>query len=214
MTEPVADVNRADQGGHIGRFVVIVGPDGVGKTSLAAWLLEAWQGRAGYFHFITTRRRPLETWFDPNDQVIPPKPPKTGSRLLGCMRLLRNLPRFWFAYATIIRPEIRRGSLIIGDRWAYGYVAQPTGVRFYGPPWLAYAVVRLLPRPDLVINLTAPAEVIHERKEELSIEEIGAELELWKTVSTPRREDVDASRSPTEIAHHVLALIEGLDREP
>ena len=58
----------------------------------------------------------------------------------------------------------------------YGYVAQPNALRFHGPAFLALAIVRLLPRPHLIVNLTAPPQVIRERKQELTLSQIEHEL--------------------------------------
>ena len=88
---------------------------------------------------------------------------------------------------------MRAGSLVVGDRWGYGYYAQPEALRFYGPEWLAEWAVRLLPKPELLVNLSAPSDVIALRKQELTLAELEAELRRW--VSLPRENvfSVDAS---------------------
>jgi hypothetical protein len=45
----------------------------------------------------------------------------------------------------------------------YGYLVQPDALRFYGPRRLTQLAMKLLPRPDLVVNLTAPVHVIARR---------------------------------------------------
>ena len=44
--------NGSDSGSERGTFVVIVGPDGVGKTTLARTILDRSQNGGFYFHFI------------------------------------------------------------------------------------------------------------------------------------------------------------------
>jgi thymidylate kinase len=190
-----------------GSFVVLVGPDGVGKTSLARGLLEHWPGPTLYFHFMPSPDSPFTPTLEGHDPVPPPKAPPTGSMVLGWVRLVRNFVRFWVAYLFRIRPETRGGALVIGDRWLYGYVAQPTSLRFYGPAWLGSLAVRLMPHPDLIINLTAAPDVIHERKDELSVEQITRELSLWKTLPSCRRRDVDAGESAERVLDVVMAII-------
>ena len=73
--------------------------------------------------------------------------------------------RAWTSYILAIRPAVRSGSVVVGDRWLYGYAAQPLALKFYGPEWVARLMLRLMPQPDLVMVLDAPAEVIRERKE-------------------------------------------------
>ena len=44
----------------------------------------------------------------------------------------------------------------------YGYVVQPDALKFHGPDVFARAVMYLLPRPHLIVNLTAPPHVIRD----------------------------------------------------
>lgn len=185
-------------------FVVVGGPDGVGKTTLAAALANRWPGPTAYFHFCPHLGEPLGEIPDHAPPPPPPKAPRQGSVLLGWVRLGRNLLRFWAAYLTRIRPATRRGTLVIGDRWAYGYVTQPYGLRFYGPSLLARLAVRWFPQPDYLLNLRAPPTVIHERKQELGRSEIADELKRWSTITTRRRVEVDATRTPPELAEELI----------
>jgi thymidylate kinase len=148
-----------------GCFVVLVGPDGVGKTTVARALLAQHQGPAGYFHFLPLDG-PLPRSPDAAS-IPPPKAGPGGSPVLGWIRLLRNAARCWVGYLRVVRPALKRHWLIVGDRWMYGYVVQPDTLKFHGPDLLALAVLRLLPSPHLIVNLTAPPHVIRARKQEL-----------------------------------------------
>jgi thymidylate kinase len=197
-------------GDHIsekGAFVVIVGPDGVGKSGLARALDEIAPGETGYFHF----RPPIR---DRLHQSVPIETqPTTKNRtkpllLLGWLRLALAFVRFWVGYLLSIRPVLGRGGLVIGDRWAYGYLVQPLALRYGGPPWLAAFVIRRLPSPDLVVNLTAPPREIHRRKQELSLEEIAAELEAWNRIPAPRMVSLDALQTSRAMAEWVLSELD------
>lgn len=165
-----------------GAFVVLVGPDGVGKTTVARELIDAYTGPTAYFHFRPTVLTPLAK--APPDWS--PSPPDKGHgegwRLLGWVRLVRSYLFFWTGYLCRVRPALRRGALVVGDRWAFGYVTQPRSVKFYGPSWLARLALRTLPQPDLVANLRAPADLVHARKQELTLDEIGTELDAWSNL--------------------------------
>ena len=183
---------------------MIVGPDGVGKSGLARALLDMAPAETGYFHFRPPIRGRLR-------QSIPIEiQPTTKNRakpllVLGWLRLAVAFVRFWAGYLLSIRPALGRGGLIIGDRWAYGYLVQPLALRYGGPPWLASLMIRSLPSPDLVLNLTAPPSEIHRRKQELTLDEIAAELEAWNRIPTPKLVRLDALRSSRGMAQFVLS---------
>ena len=82
----------------------------------------------------------------------------------------------------------------------YGYVVQPDALKFHGPDFLARAVMRLLPRPHLIVNLTAPPHVIRERKQELTVSQIEQELLAWSSLRVPNFKTLDATRPPQDIA--------------
>jgi len=45
-------------------------------------------------------------------------------------------------------------------------------IRYGGPSWLLKMAARVVPRPDLVILLDAPADVLWSRKQEVPFEEV------------------------------------------
>jgi thymidylate kinase len=189
-----------------GRFVVLVGPDGVGKTTVARTLLAHYAGPGAYFHFLPPVVGPLGG--APAEGLAPPpKAAPGGGLVLGWLRLLRNSARCWVGYLTAVRPALNRRWLVVGDRWMYGYLVQPASLRYRGPDALARLVMRLLPRPHLVVNLAAPADVIRRRKHELSVSEIERELIAWSSLPLANMRTFDATRAPHEIATEVLATL-------
>lgn len=192
-----------------GAFVVLVGPDGVGKTTIARALVAQRAGPTAYFHFLPALWGELAPGPPTDPGAPPPKSQRGGSRVLGWLRLLRSVARCWATYVARIAPARRRGTLVVGDRWLYGYLVQPRALKYYGPPGLAGAVLRFLPRPDLVVNLSAPVPLIRARKQELTPQDIEAELHGWAKLPADRLRTFDAAATPDVIAAQVL---EALDR--
>jgi thymidylate kinase len=195
-----------------GRFVILVGPDGVGKTTVARAIIDQHEGSAAYFHFLPPVWGPMSATPEPNPPPPPPKARAGGFRVLGWIRLLRNAIKCWMGYFNTIRPALKRNCLVVGDRWMYGYLVQPDALRFCGPERLARAVVRLLPRPDLIVNLSAPSQLIGMRKQELTASQIEQELLAWSSLRMPNMQTLDASRSPQAIAREILGSVSNCDR--
>jgi hypothetical protein len=142
----------------------------------------------------------------PVDNPAPP-PKRTdprGFRPLGWLRLARNVARAWLGHVLTVRPALARGTLVLGDRWVYGYLIQPLALRFFGPASFARIAVLLLPRPDLVANLTAPVGLIRNRKQELSGPQIAAELAAWALLPVPELKTFEANAAPEVIASRIL----------
>ena len=132
--------------------------------------------------------------------------------MLGWIRLLRNVVRCWAGYLNSVRPALKRSFLVVGDRWMFGYLIQPDAMKFHGPNLLARAALRVLPRPHLIVNLTAPPEIIRERKQELTLSQIEQELRAWSSLRVPNVKTLDATRPPQEIALEILAALAPIGR--
>ncbi len=188
-----------------GSFVVVVGPDGSGKTTLAHALTDRFGSRARYFHFL-----PRPIWRLSKRPGIPgelvDKHTEAGNRPLGWVRLARNVVKARLAYWLVIGPALRRGQTVVGDRYLYGYVVQPIPLKFSGPEWVARMALRLIPKPDLVVVLDAPTAVIRSRKPELSSEAIDVERLAWTKVAA-RSVVLDSVDSPDALVDQVLAVL-------
>ena len=190
---------------------MMVGPDGVGKTTAARNVAALYPGTSRYFHFRPPTRGRLLSLSDlegagqpmakNDDPVWPP---------MGWLRLAVAFVRFWSGYLATVRPALRRGDLVIGDRWAYPYIVQPTAVRFGGPERLARIALALLPQADVVVSLAAPPLVIRARKDELTVTQIEHELQGWARLPTPALHVVDATADPHHVASEILSLA-GID---
>ena len=92
-------------------------------------------------------------------------------------------------------------------RRAVGCRGQSWAPQFYGRTRGAGAAFRLLSRPDLVVHLTALADIIRQRKQELTLAQIQAELARWSRLPAPRLETFDAGDAPARIAQRVLKSV-------
>ena len=79
---------------------------------------------------------------------------------------------WWWAYLGVLLHARAKVTLVISDRYYNDLLADPKRYRFGAPLWLARLVFKLMPRPDQVIVLAGDPNVIHARKQEVTMAEL------------------------------------------
>ncbi|MBI2035427.1 MAG: glycosyltransferase [Candidatus Liptonbacteria bacterium] len=165
-----------------GNFVVVLGPDGVGKSAtaeLAAKILEAfhvpvWHAHLGFRPKILPTKQGMFS-FGKNKQ------PPGESRIPGFFRFLYHALDHFLGYWFVIRPLLTKGKTVIGERYYYSHLVDPRPKTKYGIPlWFFKAAFFFMPKPDLAILLSNDASEIYERRQEHTPEEIGRQLEEYR----------------------------------
>ncbi len=121
---------------YTGVFVAILGPDGVGKSTLVGQLIERLQPafrRHRVFHWrpeSILRRRGRNPVTDPH---------RLSRRPLGqsIVKLLALLLDFWLGYWSAIRAVLARSGLVVFDRYYDDLLVDSKRYRYGGPRWLA-----------------------------------------------------------------------------
>ncbi len=154
-----------------GLFVVILGPDGVGKTTLINHLVQVLGPafrRHRVFHW-----RPMLLWRRKDTgPVTEPHGRPEHPAWWSVARLFSHLLDYWFGYGLVIRPLLARSGLVVFDRYFHDLLVDPRRYRYGGPLWPVRALRPLIPKPDLVLLLDAPEEVILSRKQEVAPEQV------------------------------------------
>ncbi len=164
-------------------IIALVGPDGVGKSTIIDYLKTNLKDVSPFPHIIIKHWRPgilppLSTYNPTNENLnrkstIPRRSP-------GRFQIIRQLYYFldYFLGWFVERRASSRLNLIIYDRCALDLLVDP--LRFgISSPRLFKFLLKFMHLPNLVVLLNDDPKQIYLRKQELSLEEIHTQLDTW-----------------------------------
>jgi O-antigen/teichoic acid export membrane protein/thymidylate kinase len=162
-----------------GFHVVFLGPDGVGKSTV----LDAVRERLAPVFFGTTYRTYAPMVF--RNASAPGKGPTPHSLPLRSLPASLAKAGYWFLYYTLgyyptAYRDRARGCLAINHRYLLDALVDPRRYRYSGPRWLLRLIWKACPKPDLVILLDAPPDVILSRKQELAPQETARQCAAYR----------------------------------
>jgi thymidylate kinase len=170
-----------------GFFVVCIGPDGVGKSTICGNVVEQCKGSFGSSWRFHWRPGLLPKLSRAHDDAAVTADPPLASKYTGMVSLGRFI-YYWLdfvaGYWLVVYPKIARTTLVVGERYFPDVLVQPERYGFAVPRWLMRAAARGVPKPDLIVLLKDEPDVIHGRKPELSPARIGALLDAYEAEMT------------------------------
>jgi thymidylate kinase len=190
-------------------WVAVFGPDGAGKSAVIEQLAHeislSFHG-IQQFHFRPMFRRQQKD----SQPVTQPhgKPPR--GVLASVFKLLYWLADCWYGYMVTIRPARAGSRLVIFDRYFDDILIDPQRYRLpKSSLWFSRLVVPLTPRPDLYVLLDLPAEVVQQRKPEVSLAESQRQRLAYRKMfrSLPNAFIVNTASPVDEVAQQVKNLI-------
>ncbi len=164
-----------------GVHVVLLGTDGAGKSTTSAALEDTMAPafrRVARHHLAPALIRRGS-----------PGPPATRPHALPPRGVFGSLAKilYWgldytVGYLLLVRPALARSALVLFDRYLLDVLVDARRYRYGGPRWLLRALWLTVPKPDLVLLLDAPTEVLYRRKGEIPFAECERQRTAYRSL--------------------------------
>jgi thymidylate kinase len=174
-----------------GLLIHVVGPDGVGKSTLALAIADALSADRPVRHVYWRPGllpSPRSLLGRPDDQVVTdPHGREAQGIARGMTRLLYYALDFILGHYILYGPTLRRGGAVIVERGWDDLLVDPRRYLLQTVPAAGARILRpLIPSPDIVLLLAARPATIRARKDELQSSEIARQIESWRNTVRAR----------------------------
>jgi thymidylate kinase len=108
-----------------------------------------------------------------------------------------------------IRPTTFCDRLVLIDRYYYDFFVDQRRYRLKVPPALVRLGYHLVKKPDLVLLLDAPAEVLQSRKQEVPLAETQRQRDAYLALAhrLPNARVVNGAQAPDKVAADCIKFI-------
>ncbi len=202
-----------------GLFIVFIGPDGCGKTTLINQLSLSMQdifvqGHIKKFYwrpFLFPRLRELLFNKHEKDIVSNPHEEVLATTFKARTKYYIKFCYYLLDYIFGVLKYIgvwSRGGAVMFDRYYYDHIVFPERFGFKVPKWLMLFCLKFIPKPDLIFYLESTPDILLARKNELSKVEIQRQQREYKELLKHNRNAyfIDVNKSIHDISKEIINI--------
>ena len=205
-----------------GGVLIIGGPDGAGKSTLAAEVISEVLAEVPVMHIRFPRLLPRRNrerararrlgegatpdLFGPR---VYPRPYPWGASMWKALYLFID---FMLGWRLRVGPFVKSGGWVVFERGWWDHAVDPRRYRLRsGRPFVVLG--RLIPRADLILILEADPATIRARKPQLSTEELARQMAVWHRIlpRSQRRVFLDAALPVPHLIQQVETHVSDLN---
>ncbi len=194
-----------------GLLVIFLGPDGVGKSSVIDEMISMTKPAFRGSKKIHLRPRLFQKNMQGGsvDNVADPHGQQCRGNAASIAKVFYFLCDYILGYMYQVAPLLVRSKLVIFDRYYYDLLIDPARYRYGAPMWLARLAKYFIPKPDIVVVLDAPTDIVQLRKREVTWEETNRQRIAYKSFASAERNCVviDASQPLLSVAGDSSKLV-------
>ncbi len=203
------------------KSVAIIAPDGAGKTTF----LDALYEKINYYYRNNPEDRRFDIYhFRPN--ILPnlgeigekigimeqdkdftnPHRSKAANPFSSLIRILYYWLDYVIGWSICVRKDVQFDRYSVFDRYSYDLIVDPGRSKLNLPMLLRKIFVMLMHHPKIVFYLDAQPETIFKRKQELTLEEIRRQTDIYRNLAGTHSRFVvlDANESVDSIVNNAL----------
>ncbi|MBU2947836.1 hypothetical protein [Zobellia uliginosa] len=189
-----------------GITIAFLGPDGSGKSTVIDKLKQQHlpYRKNTYFHL-----KPIYKDSTAKNIVISnPHELPLYSFLKSYVKIIYFLIQYNFYWIKNVLPLKIRSSLVIFDRYYEDLLVDNKRYRFGGNIKIATYLRSLLFKPEIYFVLIADAQIIHNRKKEVSLDELETQLLKYRKLSELRQFHlINVNRPPDDIVKEITTIM-------
>ena len=192
------------------RIVAFLGPDGVGKSTILNLTQAELTNKGVQFSYHYFAPGFLRRYGQKSGVSITRNPHE--GRQYGCFLVLAKILLLLFEFRMGIASMRSQPRLALFDRYLLDILVDPKRYRMERVRWWMRALLKFAPKPDLLVIISAPSNVIQSRKQEVSAEETARQVSAYEALAEIMAPSlvVQNTSTPEETASAILARLESL----